>query len=382
MMMGFRKRAVAVAGAATVAAALLLSACSSSGSDSAGAAAPSADADAAVTASAAKVAEFSSADQEFPTPPGEFDPGNHKAAVIGLGSGASVVQLNAQLTVDALKSMGWSVSGPLDGEFNPTVIGGLVDSAVQDGAEAVILVSTDPQTLAQSVKAALGKGVAMACVMCAASAEYADLGMHYASIDFKHQGEVLGWYAINQSEGVGKIVTAVEPGTSATVLRAEGVSAVVKDNCDTCELLDELVIPAASLSKPGPPEWTAYLNAHPEGDVTTAVSWGDVLGTLMAKSQKDAGRSDISILGYDAIDEAVDFMKSGDMAYAGTVALPYNYADFAAADLVARELAGEETWDASNLPVRLITPENVGDFTEFAPEGDWQAEFASLWGVN
>jgi ABC-type sugar transport system substrate-binding protein len=253
---------------------------------------------------------------------------------------------------------------------------------VQGGAEAVILVSVDLESFAQSVKAALGAGVAMACVMCVPNVEYIDLGMHYAAVDFRHQGEVMGWYAINQSNGVGKIVNALDPGVKATVLRAEGVSEIVSDNCDTCVVLDQLVVPAASLSKPGPPEWTAYLSGNPEGTVTTAVSFGDVLGTLMAKSQKDAGRSDVSIMGYDATDEGVAFIKSGDMAYAGTVALPYMYAAYAAADLVARDLAGTETWDASSLPVRLITPENVADFTEFAPVGDWQAELASLWGVS
>ncbi len=384
-MMRFRNRAAAAAGAATVAAALLLSACSSDGSanDDANATSSGVDAEAAVAASAAKVAEFSSADQEFPAPPGAFDPGTHKAAVIALGFTAPAVQDNAQHSVDALKSMGWEVDGPFDGKFNPTEIGGLLDSAVQNGAEAVICVSCDPESFAQSVKAALGEGVAMACVMCVPNAEYTDLGMHYATIDFEHQGEVLGWYAINQSKGVGKVVTTLDPGIASTAQRAKGVSAVVTNNCDTCELLDELVVPAASLAKPGPPEWTAYLNAHPEGDVTTAVAMADVLGTLMAKSQKDAGRSDISIMGYDALEEAVNLIKSGDLNYAGTVALPYTYADYAAADLVARDLAGEETWDASNLPVQLITPDNAADFTgDFAPAGDWQAELASLWGVK
>jgi len=103
-MMWFRNRGVAAL-AATIAAALLLTACSSSGSGDSAAAAPSSggDAAAAVTASAAKVAEFSSADQKFPTLPGAFDPGTHKAAVIGLGSSAPVVQLNAGHSVDALK---------------------------------------------------------------------------------------------------------------------------------------------------------------------------------------------------------------------------------------------------------------------------------------
>lgn len=356
-----------------------LSACSSSGSsdDDSGGGGDSGAADAAKS----KVAEYSSADQDFPVPTESFDPGTHSAAVIAMGSAAAVVQENAEQAVDAFKAMGWDVSGPLDGQFSPPVTGGLIESAVEQGADAIVMVSVNVEDASESVKKALDAGVAISCVMCPKNQEFADAGVMYATIDFEAQGEILGWAMIDQSDGAGQIMTSNDPGSRATVARSDGVTKTVEDNCPDCEILDNLVLPSADLSKPGPPQWSAFLNANPTG-VTDVASMADVVGVPMAKTLTDVGRTDIRMYGYDADAEAIDMIKQGDTPYAATVALPYHWADWAAVDLVARQVAGEKTWDASTLPMQLVTADNVDDFTEFAPSGDWQGEFKKVWGVS
>lgn len=331
----------------------------------------------AVAAAKEKVAEYSSPDQEFPAPTAAFDPGKRRATVIAMGSAAAVVQENSEQAVEAFEAMGWDAQGPLDGEFSPPVTGGLVESAVEQGSDAIVMVSVNVEDAGESVKKALDAGVSVACVMCPKNQEYADAGVIYATIDFQAQGEILGWYLIDRSEGTGSIVSSDDPGSRATVSRAEGVTKTVSENCDECTVLDDLVIPSADVVKPGPPQWSAFLNANPTG-VTDVVSMADVVGIPMAKTMIDVGRDDVRIYGYDADAEAIQMIKD-DTPYAGTVALPYHWADWAAVDLVARQVAGEEIWDASTLPLRLITEDNVADFTEFAPEGDWKGAFTELW---
>lgn len=357
---------------------IALSGCSSSGSaDTAGDSAGDA---AAVDAAKTKVAEYSSAEQDFPMPTEAFDPGKHSAAVIAMGSAAAVVQENAQHAVDAFKSMDWTVSGPLDGEFSPPVTGGLIESAVEQGVDAIVMVSVNVEDASESVQKALDAGVAVSCVMCPENGDFADAGVMYATIDFKAQGEILGWAMIDQSDGAGTILSSDDPGSRATVARADGVRKTVEENCPECTILDDLAIPSADGSKPGPPQWSAFLNANPSG-VSDVASMADVVGVPMAKTLMDVGRTDIRMYGYDADPEAIDMIRQGDTPYTGTVALPYHWADWAAVDLVARQVAGASTWDASTLPMRLITADNVDDFTEFAPAGDWQNEFKTLWGV-
>jgi ABC-type sugar transport system substrate-binding protein len=378
-----RLRGAARGGALALVLALAVSACSSDGSDDQGTdvGGSSADAEAAVAAAQDKVAEYSSPDQQFPEVGPAFDAGTGTAAVITLGSAAPVVQLNAERAVEAFRAMGWTAADPLDGEFNPSVIGGLIDSAVADKVDAITFTSVNVEDSGESIKNALDAGVTLTCVMCPMNTEYADLGVIYATIDFQGQGEILGWYIIDRSEGTGTVVNTADPGSRATVVRAAGVTKIVKENCSTCTVLDDLIIPSADIALPGPPQWSAFLNSHPEGDVTDAVGMADVLGVPMAKTLGDIGRTDIKVTGYDADDAAVELVGTPDSVYAGTVALPYYWGAWAGADLAARQVAGEELWDASKMPMLLITPETVGDFTEFTPGSDWQDTFKSAWGV-
>lgn len=378
-----RLRGATRGSALALALALAVSACSSEGSadDSDGGGGTSADAEAAVAAAKEKVEEYSSPDQPFPEIGPAFDPGAGTAAVITLGSAAPVVQLNAERAVEAYRAMGWTAADPLDGEFNPSVIGGLIDSAVADDVDAITFTSVNVEDSGQSIKNALDAGVTLTCVMCPTNKEYADLGVIYATIDFQSQGEVLGWYIIDRSEGTGTVVNTADPGSRATVVRAAGVTKVVKENCSTCTVLDDLIIPSADIALPGPPQWSAFLNSHPEGDVTDAVGMADVLGVPMAKTLGDIGRTDVKVTGYDADDAAVELIGTTDSVYAGTVALPYYWGAWAGADLAARQVAGEDLWDASELPMLLITPETVGDFDEFTPSKDWRDAFTKAWGV-
>ncbi|MEU6643602.1 substrate-binding domain-containing protein [Saccharomonospora sp. NPDC046836] len=368
--------------AAALSLVLTLAGCSSEGGGNGAtpAAATGAAAD-AVAAASKKVEEYSSAAQQFPVPTESFDPGQGKAAVIAFGSSVEVVQQNAARSVDAFKAMGWDVTGPLDGQFSPPVIGGLVDSAVQEGARAIVLTSVNIEDTGEAIKNALRAGVTVSCVMCPLNHEYADLGVLYATVDFEAEGQILGWYLIERSQGSGTVVNTVDPGSRATVNRAAGVRSIVQQHCPGCRVLDDLVIPSADIAQPGPPQWSAFLSAHPDG-ITDAVGMADVLGVPMAKTLTDVGRTDVAITGYDADPEALHMIGAGNTPYSATVALPYHWADWAGADLAARKVAGVATYDATKLPVRLLTAKDAGNFSEFTPEGDWQAAFKGLWGIR
>lgn len=362
----------------------LVAGCSgtSSSPEASGGAAQSADTAAIVAAADEKVAEFTSAEQTFPVPTESFDPGTGSATVIVQGSASAVGQLNAERSVDAFEAMGWSVKGPLDGEFSAPVVGGFLDAAVQEKQDAVVLISVTLADVGQAVTNALDAGIAISCVMCGFDQELADAGVLYATIDFEKQGEILGWYFIQASEGVGKIASVKDPGVSATTLRAEGVTKVVTENCSTCELLEDITIPSSDIALPGPPQWSAYLNSHPAGSVGYVSTMADVVGIPMAKTLTSIGRDDIKLGGFDADEEAVEMIRAGDTPFIGTVALPYYWASWAAVDLVARQKAGAPTYDAAELPLQLVTLESVQDFDEFVPDGDWQGEFKTLWGIG
>lgn len=361
----------------------LLTGCSSSAATTASTSGPeNTDTVSVVSQAKEKVAEYSSSDQEFPVPNEEFTSVAGTATVIVQGAASAVGQLNAMRSVDAFNALGWEVKGPLDGEFSAPTVGGFLDAAVEEDRDAVVLTSITLSDVGQSVTNALDAGIAISCVMCAFDQQFADAGVHYATINFEKQGEILGWYFIQASEGRGKIASIKDPGVAATTLRAKGVSSVITENCDTCELLEDVIVPSSDIALPGPPQWSAYLNSHGAGTVDYVNTMADVVGVQMAKTVTSIGRDDVKLAGFDADAEAIEMIRGGDSPFIGTVALPYYWASWAAVDLVARQVAGAEQWDASDLPLQLVTIDSVKDFEEFVPAGDWQGDFKALWRVN
>jgi ABC-type sugar transport system substrate-binding protein len=141
-----------------------------------------------------------------------------------------------------------------------------------------------------------------------------------------------------------------------------------------------VVLPVADSAKPGPPQWTSYLSAHPKGKVTDGVGYYDGLTVPMVKSVDTTGRTDVKVSNYDADPGPIDLIKSGD-TFVGDFAIPYWYQDYAAVDQVFRSHLKKEPWESDDMPVRLITDDNVDTFEgDFVPEGDWKGEWMKLWG--
>ena len=381
---GQRRSGLAAALGILMAGALVLTGCAQGGaSDDGDSASGNGDAAAVLDLANEKVEEYSAFEQVFP----EIEPftpvGTGKVDVVTFGSGADVLYLNGQRTVDAFTEVGWDVRGPLDGEFSPVVTGGLIDAAVAEGRDAMVFMAGNLQDMPQAVTNALDSGMILVCVMCPYFQDLADQGVIYAGVDMEVQGEILAWYLIQQSEAVGRLMSLEDPGSYSTVMRADGFDRVVSENCDTCELLDRVVQPSADIGLPGPPQWSAFLNATPAGDTRLYVnSMADVVGLRMAKTLQSIGRTDVFIGGFDADGEAVDMIRQGDTPFVATVALPFYWGDWAGVDLTMRAFSGVDLWESSDLPMQLVNLDNVEDFTEFTPAGDWQAEFKQAWGMS
>ena len=366
-----------------MAGALVLSGCAQGGAaDTPDASSGGGDTAAIMEAANAKVAEYSSFDQIFPEIE-SFTPTVGSVDVIAFGMAAESVSTNAVRTTEAFEAAGWDVRGPLDGEFSGPITGGYIDAAVADGRDVIAGVVLNLQDAGQSVANALDAGVTIVCVMCPPFPELVEAGVIFATVDMAVQGEILAWYMIQQAEAAGKFMSLEDPGSYNTVRRADGFDRIVQENCGTCELMDRLVQPSSDIGLPGPPQWSAFLSANPPGETPLFVnSMADVVGLPMVKTLQNIGRDDVFIGGFDADAEAIGMIRQGDTPFLGTVALPFYWADWAVVDLAMRKLSGAELWDASDLPMQLVTLENVKDFEEFTPAGDWQAEFKKAWGAS
>ena len=328
-----------------------------------------------------KVAEFSALGKiKFPFPTDSYDPGVKKVAIITAGNQAPVQIQQARVVQKAFKAMGWKAPTIYDGKFSPATQAGLVEQAVQRGDNAIVLLALDVQAIKSSVENALAKKIAIGCVVCVSGAAWHKKGVMDLSVDFRTQGEMAAWFVIAHSGGKAKVITFIEPAYGSTLAKIGGFESVLKQ-CPTCSVVkSRVIIPAADLSKPGPPGWTALLTSQPEGSFDYGVSYSDALGVPMAKTLKQTGRTDVKVVGFDADPLATPLVKS-DPNYVVTVAIPYEFASWATVDNVARKLAGKKLWASKSLPSVLVTKANVGQYKPFpAPAGNWKLQFKKLWG--
>lgn len=329
-----------------------------------------------------RVAEYEQHPTEFPGPTEPFDPGQGRAQAIACGFAAPVCATQAEYATEALEALGWEVDRAYDGEFSPQKQSAFLNSAVQRGLDAVIMVSVDVSTIKASVDRALDAGLVIACTFCISGDEYEDKIIDVRP-DFREQGEMQAWATLARSGDKANTVHFNDKAFDPPPIRVEGWQAVMEENCPDCDT-EVRDFATASIAEPGPPEFNALLSAKAPGTITDVTAHYDGLGIAMAKTLQQRGRDEVAIGAYDWTPESVQFLIRGDTPYQSSSVGPYTYAEWAAADLVARRVRGEKEWEGRlELPNVLITPTNAERYKDGdpVPDGDWQGEFREIWGT-
>lgn len=393
-------------GAAVVAAlalAGLVAGCSSSGSSSSSSAesapavessapAPSAEASAAPTgdanteASGLEEAQTESARYQdtaglvYPEPPGASDPGTGRVAIISCGQVGIGCQQMSAFAVEAAKAAGWEPSEVFDGLFDPSVQAKFVQQAINEKYDAIILASIDAASISAAIDAANAANIPVACITCE------NPGFEGKVLDATpggyDGGRALSAYVTTILNGKGNVVGFDDKSFPIVGARMQGLKEGLAEFCPDCTY-SQLDFPTSDLSQPGPPTWTGFLSANPEGTVDFVAGPYDFMSLPAAKTSAQAGRTTPLIGGFDAYSEFVKAIETGDPPTAVvTVAAPFEYNAWSAMDLVARAKAGAELWDATKMPSALVTKENAAQFKDgyLSPPFKVADFYKKLWG--
>lgn len=375
----------------------LLAACSSSGAAGGASEAPAsaaASAAASADASADPNTEASGLEQAkteaaryqdtaglvYPEPPGANDPGVGKVAIISCGQTGIGCQQMSAFAVDAAKAAGWEPSEVLDGLFDPSVQAKYVQQAVNEGYDAIILASIDAASISAAIDAANQAGIPVACITCY------NPGFEGKVIDAAPNGEeggvALATWITSNFEGKATVVGVDDKSFPIVGARMKGVQAGLAQYCPECTY-SQIDFPTSELSQAGPPTWTGFLSANPEGTVDFVAGPYDFMSLPAAKTSAQAGRVTPLIGGFDAYTEFVTAIEKGDPATAVvTVAAPFEYSAWSAMDLVARAKAGADLWTANTMPSALVTKANASEFSKgyLSPPFDTATFFKTSWG--
>lgn len=332
-----------------------------------------------VTYSTELLSQLTSGTADFPQPPGPFDIGDHHVAIIMSG-----LSLTGELTVapileEAVKASGWSADPPLDGKDTPSVQAGLIEQAVQDHVDAILMAFISPANVSAAVATAQKAGIPIGCLKCgpddisgiirsAPSAQTVnDAFLTYMASLLKPDSKVLYFYSDEFADI--KELNSTLP-------------ADLKQACPGCTF-DQVKFTSSDLGTPGTPVFANALQSHPDIDVVFVPY--DPVGEVLSQLAAQAGRTEFKIVSQGGNAPMADYIKEGDPTANATVTWPWTYMAGNLVDNVGRQLAGVPTWDTETAPGAVLTKDNYddlyGDGKYWNAPADYLKTLQQLWGL-
>ena len=291
----------------------------------------------------------------------------------------------SSLTEQALKEVGWSVPPVADGKFNPAVQATLVQQAVLDKVDAIILLSVSPSAIPEAIKSAQDAGIPIVCELCLPDPTE---GVIYVGAMPETQGELEGrLVAASIGKPDAKLVMVRSDELPVLVAQSDSVKTTLAELCPGCSL-EEVQVQLADLGKPAIPALVNILQSHPEGELDAVLVHSNSLAESMLQIAQQQGRNDFKIYSIGGTKPWVDYVAEGTnlpITYAD-LKYPHAWQTYAVIDLAARAINGDELWDATTGVAGLpVTQENAGQFLD--AEGNWTPEgmkekFYALWGMS
>ena len=333
------------------------------------------------TTAAAEVKTLLAGDVEFPLPTEPVTPGTHRIAVIasGLASpGPSTLATNA---AEAIAKIGWTADKPGDGKFAPTTQAQLIEKAVLDKVDGIILVAITPSAVAAAVKAASDAEIPIVCALCGPELPE---GMVGVGNDDKAAGRAQAAYAASLAKPGDTIVVYQNTEFKQSEAQMAEAARAVKEYCPECKVETPSMLLTQSI-QPNAPIFTSLLSKYPKGSLSSVLMPFDTPASVLANSAAQLGRDDFNVIGLGALSPFLDMVGAGAPAVAkADVLISTPLYGWASVDELARMLNGKPTWAADKMPVALIDKTTFGDYTKgnvfVLPKYDYKAKFAELWG--
>jgi ribose transport system substrate-binding protein len=342
---------------------------------------PFAEAQAAVDA----LIDISNIEMPMPTEP--VTPGEHRIAVLPAGLAGQGAKTVAPFVVEAIEAAGWEASDLLDGKFDPVTQSGLIQQAVQDGYDGIILVAITPSSVANAVEVATAAGVPIVCVNCGPDPDRdAAPDVVNSEGDAEAIGLAQGQYALAAMGEPGSIVIFRDETYGQQVVQARVTQEYLAENCPECEV-EVIDMTVADATAPGVPLFSGFMSSHPADTVDVVITPYDTASAPFAQAAAEAGRDELQFVGFGSLQVFYEMIAAGTPVGAkATVSVPIPFESWAGVDQMARLLAGQEPWDSTTLPIALVTADNADQFnpeTPYLDSGeDFRAAFLELWGLS
>jgi ABC-type sugar transport system substrate-binding protein len=307
---------------------------------------------------------------------GKDVPAGKKIAYISCGVEACEIQ--GDIIKQGAADLGWTAEA-IGTDGSPEQLQNAFETALRQGADAVILNAVNRDAVAKQIQKAEQQGVAF--VTCCSIEDEGDgiLRNVGGKENSARIGENLAAKIVADSNGDANTLFVNISAFQILQALAGQLESSYKQFCPDCGYAT-LDIPVTSLGKDAPDRIVSYLRSHPDVNYVV-LSVSNALGAGLPAALKAAGLSErVKLVG-----QSGDTLTFQDMA-AGNIesVVPFDYyaVDYLMLDALARHFAGAPVEQAQP-PMWIVTPDNMPDeATEglFPVVESYREEFKEIWG--
>jgi ribose transport system substrate-binding protein len=239
---------------------------------------------------------------------------------------------------------------------------------VTQGVDAIVVNPVDSAAVVPAIEAANDADIPVITVDRAADG--GEIASHIAS-DNVQGGKMAAEFLFEQIGGSGSVAELQGvAGTSAARDRGQGF----QEAADSVSGINVVAQQAANFSRDE--GFTVTQNIlQGNQDLAGIFAQNDEMALGAVEAAREAGRlGDVTIVGFDAIDDALAAIDAGDMA--GTIAQQPELLGQLGIETAAAAINGDDVEAEQSVEVKLVTPDNVSEYTSGSGE-DSASEAAS-----
>lgn len=232
----------------------------------------------------------------------------------------------------------------------------MIEQQIGAGCDAIIVAPNDAGAAAGALQTALDQGIPVLSVDTNVGIEGQTSFVGTSNVDAAREGGL--WAAEQVGEGANAVIIYGQEGDNTSNMRRQGYE-------EACEQAGLNVLDALSgnnTTDGATRTMEDLLNAYPDQiDVVLCHNDDTAIGAMNAC--KSAGVSDITIVGFDGNQSAVDLILAGEMVKATVAQQPYEMG-YQAVEAALAAINGETVEEVINAPVTVVTAENGQEYLD------------------
>jgi ribose transport system substrate-binding protein len=317
-----------------------------------------------------------------------------RIAILSLGQISISSRTPSNAALEAAQVLGWQAQ-VLDGQLNPKIIPGLMQSALNSGVDGIIVDAIDCPLIAPQLAQAKAKGVPVIPIYAfdCNDALFGGTGQNLfsGSVNYGPDAKDIGTftldYGADQADAViahtgghARVIFFNDPQLSVLQYTAQGFKDELA-RCEDCKLVQEVDFHANELGPQLYAKAAAALKNHPEANAVKIPYTSAALGGIIDAVNKSGRSDDLFVVGGEGFEPEINLIR-GNGGLDTVNIISSEWVGWAAADTLNSTFLGRQPVDSGIGWTLADLAHNVPKTGPYVPAVDFRAAYRQAWGVG